>query len=877
MRYMKTSEIRESFLEYFENKGHTRVKSASLIPENDPTLLFVNAGMVPFKRVFLGEEKRPYKRAVSCQKCLRVSGKHNDLENVGFTSRHHTFFEMLGNFSFGDYFKEKAIEFAWEFVTQVLNIPEERIFVSVFYKDDEAYEIWRNKIGLGEGRIWKLDEKDNFWQMGDTGPCGPSSEIYVDRGEHIKNEEERFLEIWNLVFMQYYRDEKGNLNPLPSPSIDTGMGLERIASVLQGVDTNFEIDIIKPLIEFGENVSGVAYGRENTHDVALRVIADHLRALTFAISDGVIPSNEGRGYVIRRILRRALRYGYKLGIEKPFLYEGIDVVIDVMKDAYPELEMGRGFVKGIVKGEEERFIRTLKAGMEFMEEIISKAVEGGEKVLKGEEVFKAYDTYGFPLDLIEEIARERGISLDMEGFKREMEIQRERARRHFKTSAKEIKDVYKKLSEEGVYTVFKGYDTLELETEVVALVKEGRKEYSASEGERVELILKETPFYPEGGGQIGDAGFIEKEGGDIIKVEDTQRFLDGIIVHIGRVLKGTVSAGDRVRAKVDKKRREDIMRHHTSTHLLHATLRNVLGEHVRQAGSLVADSYMRFDFTHFESLSVDDLREIEERINDVIRKNLKVNVKEMSYDEAIKSGAIAIFEEKYGERVRVIEVEGYSRELCGGTHVSRTGDIGYFKILSESSVGAGVRRIIACAGRHAVKKSYEEHVKLRRISEMFNVSEEKVEDRINEFLEELKEKEREIAKLREELNKERILRNVKVEEINGVKMVYAFLDEASSEELRNMGDMLRSKHPKSVVFLASKGKGKVGIVVLVSKELAEEISAKDVIREVCKPLGGSGGGRKDMAQGGGKYPDKLDESVKVLRDYLRSILARSEV
>jgi len=875
MRYMKTSEIRESFLEYFERKGHTRVKSASLVPENDPTLLFVNAGMVPFKRVFLGEERRPYKRAVSCQKCLRVSGKHNDLENVGFTSRHHTFFEMLGNFSFGDYFKEKAIEFAWEYVTQVLKIPEDRIIVSVFYKDEEAYEIWRNGIGLKEDRIWKLDERDNFWQMGDTGPCGPSSEIYVDRGEHIDNKEERFLEIWNLVFMQYYRDESGNLTPLPSPSIDTGMGLERIASVLQGVDTNFEIDIIKPLIEFGENISGVAYGKEHINDVALRVIADHLRALTFAISDGVIPSNEGRGYVIRRILRRALRYGYKIGINEPFLYKGVDVVVDVMKEAYPELEMGREFVRGIVKGEEERFIRTLKAGMEFMEEIIEKAKEG-DGVLKGEEVFKAYDTYGFPVDLIEEIAREKGVSVDMKGFEKEMEIQRERARKHFKASSKEIKDIYVKLSEDGVSTAFRGYETFEVETEIVALIKNGRKIDSVSQDEEVEIILKETPFYPEGGGQIGDSGIIESESGDIARIKDTQKFLEGIIVHVGKVLKGTLSAGDRVRARVDRERRLDIMRHHTSTHLLHATLRNILGEHVRQAGSLVADKYMRFDFTHFEPLSDDDIRDIEERINGIIRKNLTVNVKEMEYEEAIKSGAVAIFEEKYGDRVRVIEIGDYSRELCGGTHVSRTGDIGYFKILSESSVGAGVRRIVACAGRHAIKKSFEEHSLLRRISETLNVPEEKIADRINELVEELKEKEREVLKLRSELNREKLSKTVKVEDINGVKMVYAFLESISSEELRDMGDMLRSKYPRSVVFIASKDSEKVNVIVLVSKELSEEISAKDLIREVCRPLGGGGGGRKDMAQGGGRHPEKLREAVDVLRNHLKNILAESK-
>jgi alanyl-tRNA synthetase len=693
---MSGNEIRELFLSFFESKGHTRVKSASLVPESDPTLLFTNAGMVPFKNVFLGLEKRPYKRAVSCQKCLRVSGKHNDLESVGYTSRHHTFFEMLGNFSFGDYFKREAILYAWEFVTEYLKLPKERLYVSVFRDDEEAYRIWNEEVGLPSERIWRLGEEDNFWQMGDTGPCGPSSEIYVDRGEEYG--EERFLEIWNLVFMQYNRDEKGNLTPLPNPNIDTGMGLERIASVLQGTKTNFEIDLIKPLIDFGQEISGKTYGENFEDTVAMRVIADHLRALTFAISDGVLPSNTARGYVIRRILRRALRFGYKLGIREPFLYKGVDVVVEVMKDAYPELLQTRAFVKGVVKAEEERFLHTFKNSMPVVEEFINTALEEGRHFLKGEEVFKLYDTYGFPLDLLEEIAKEKGLSLDMEGFEKEMEIQRERARQNFKIQTKEVQPIYQHLKNIGRTSTFVGYEQYVSQSKVIALLKNGELVSELKEGEEGEVFLDITPFYAERGGQIGDTGTIESVDG-LFVVDDTQSPVDGVISHKGKVVKGTIKVGDQVIASIDRERREDIKRNHTATHLLHSALRLVLGEHVRQAGSLVADKYLRFDFTHFQALSVDELKRVEELVNEQIRKNEPVIVEEKDYREAIKEGAIAIFEEKYGERVRVLSVGDFSKELCGGTHVSRTGEIGYFKIISESSIGAGLRRIVAKNGK----------------------------------------------------------------------------------------------------------------------------------------------------------------------------------
>lgn len=866
---LSAHEIRELFLSFFEKKGHVRVKSAPLVPENDPTLLFVNAGMVPFKNVFLGIEKRPYRRAVSCQKCLRVSGKHNDLEQVGYTSRHHTFFEMLGNFSFGDYFKREAIEYAWEFVTEVLELPKEKLYVSVYKDDEEAYSIWNEEIGVSAERIWRLGEEDNFWQMGETGPCGPSSEIYIDRGEEYEGEE-RYLEIWNLVFMQYNRDEKGNLTPLPNPNIDTGMGLERIASVLQGTRTNYEIDIIYPLIEFGEKISGAKYGESFEKDVALRVIADHLRALTFAISDGVIPSNEGRGYVIRRILRRALRFGYKLGVGEPFLHKGVDLVVEIMKEPYPELEMSREFVKGIVRGEEERFIRTLKAGMEAVEEMIERAKEEGREILRGEEVFMAYDTYGFPLDLIDEIARERGLEVDLAGFQEEMEKQRERARKHFKVEAKKIKPVYQHLKDIGKTSEFVGYDHHEYETELIGIVRGEDLVSEVSEGEEAELMLRETPFYPERGGQIGDTGIIETDRA-LFRVEDTQSPVEGVIVHKGKVVKGTLHVGERVMARIDVERRKDIMRNHTATHLLHAALKNLLGEHVRQAGSLVADRYLRFDFTHFEALTREEIMRIEELVNEKIRENLPVEVREMAYQEAIKSGAVAIFEEKYGDRVRVISAGDFSKELCGGTHVSRTGDIGYFKIISESSVGAGVRRLIAQTGRWAVDTAFREHVLLEDIGASLNAKEEDILDRIEALKEELKEKEREISRLRRELLKSQIETSVRREEIGEFTLFWGRFRDVGAEELRNLADMLRHKTGRDVVFLVSEKDGKLSTVVAVSKNISDRVRANEIIKELGKALKGGGGGRPDMAQGGGSNPAGVEEAVKILKERLRTL------
>ncbi len=859
---MTGHEIRELFLSFFEKKGHTRVKSASLIPEKDPTLLFVNAGMVPFKDVFLGIEKRPYTRAVSCQKCLRVSGKHNDLESVGFTSRHHTFFEMLGNFSFGDYFKKEAIEYAWEFVTEHLKIPRERIFVSVFKEDEEAFDIWREHIGLPEDRIWRMGEEDNFWQMGDTGPCGPSSEIYVDRGPEY--EPERYLEIWNLVFMQYNRDERGNLTPLPKPNIDTGMGLERVASVLQKTKTNFEIDLIRPLIAFGEELSGRVYGENFETDSALRVIADHLRALTFAIGDGVLPSNAGRGYVIRRILRRAMRYGYKLGIAEPFLYRGVDLVVDIMKEPYPELLQVRSFVRSVVKAEEERFISTLRRGMPYVEEILQGA-EGG--LIPGSLVFNLYDTYGFPIDLLEDMAREKGLRLDIEGFQREMEEQREKARKHFKIEAKTADPIYQHLRELGKTSTFLGYENTGLQTEVIALVKGGELLSELREGERGEVFLKETPFYAERGGQIGDRGLIETSGG-VFFVEDTQSPVEGVIAHIGYVLKGSIKVGDKAFAHIEEERREDIKRNHTATHLLHSALREVLGEHVRQAGSLVADQYLRFDFTHFQHLTEEEIKKVEELVNLQIMKNQPVLVEEMDYQSAIRSGAIAIFEEKYGERVRVLSVGDFSKELCGGTHVKRTGDIGYFMIVSESSVGAGVRRIIAKTGRWAVEHAFEERRRLLEIARSLGVSSEDIPKAVQRLTEELREKEREISRLKEKLLAGDNLSEVKKEKVGEVDLYFGVLEEVEPKDMLVLADRIRNNTDRAVVFLISKRGEKASCLIALSKELTDKLSARELMKVVSKYLGGGGGGRDDLVQGSVKSLDQLQTTVESLKSVI---------
>ncbi len=880
MKRLSSNEIRESFLNFFKDKGHEIVKSSSIIPETDPTLLFVNAGMVPFKNVFLGLEERPYKRAASCQKVFRVSGKHNDLDNVGYTPRHHTFFEMLGNFSFGDYFKKEAIEYAWEYLTKVLEIPEEKLHVSVFKEDEEAYDIWKNHIGVPEEKIHKLGVEDNFWSMGDTGPCGPCSEIYYDRGEEFGNpefgsdEDNRYLEIWNLVFMQYNRDKDGKLTPLPKPNIDTGMGLERIASVLQGVNSNYETDLFMPIINWVSEFTGKEYNPENPKDIntiAMRVIADHLRAITFLISDGVFPANEGRGYVLRRILRRALRYGKELGIEEPFLYKGVDKVVEIMEKNYPELLANKEFIKGLVKAEEERFIKTLNRGMAILKEIIEKAKKEGRKHITGEEVFTLYDTYGFPVDLIEDIARDYGFGVDIAEYYKLLEEQRERARKNWKSQAKEVKQIYLHLKNRLPENQFLGYETLEVnDAKVLAIVKNDEAVGEAKEGEEVEIILDRTPFYPEKGGQVGDTGVIEKEG-TLFKVEDTQTPTDGLIVHKGKILYGSLKVGDTVLAKVDKERRHDIMRHHTATHLLHAALRNILGEHVKQAGSLVHPDYLRFDFTHFESLSDEEIKNIEQLVNQEIMKNEPVVCEELPYDEAIRTGAMAIFDEKYGDTVRVISA-GISKELCGGTHVSRTGDIGYFKIISENAISSGTRRIEAVAGRKAVDKGLKEHFLIKELSQLLTAKEDELVNKVKQLQTKLKEKERELESIKKKSIVDRITDLLTVVDADGYKVAYGEIENLKPNELRDLADIARAKLGSSVVMLATKDKekGKVNFIVAVSKDLTDRIKAGEIVRQVAPILGGKGGGRPDMAQGGGTEVNKLTEAFKTFEELAKS-------
>ncbi|MGC9286592.1 MAG: alanine--tRNA ligase [Hydrogenobaculum sp.] len=848
---MKTDEIREKFLSFFENKGHTVVKSSSIVPKNDPTLLFVNAGMVPFKNVFLGLESLPYKRAASCQKCFRVSGKHNDLESVGRTTRHHTFFEMLGNFSFGDYFKKEAILYAWEFVTEVLKLPKEKLYVSVHQKDDEAYKLWKELVNVPEERIWRLGDEDNFWQMGETGPCGYSSEIYIDRGEKY-SKDERYLEIWNLVFMQFNKNESGDIEPLAKPSIDTGMGLERIASVLQGKDSNFEIDIIMPIINFVEDLSSKRYKTDEETDVAMRVIADHSRACTVAISEGILPSNEGRGYVIRKVLRRAVRFGYKIGIKEEFLYKSVDVVVDTLKNAYPELEMSKEFVKNIIKSEESRFLETLENSLELFDRYVA---ENKSNVISGDFIFKAYDTYGFPLDILQEMAHEKGMSLDMETFYKLLEQQKEESRKHFKSEEK-IDEVYLSIKDKAKST-FTGYTSTEEQAKVLFIIKDGKLTEELKEQEDGIIILDKTPFYPEKGGQIGDSGILENNEALFI-VNDTKTPTEGVIIHIGKLIKGRLRVGANVLAKIDKERRDDIKRHHTSTHLLHAALRNMFGESVRQAGSYVGDEFLRFDFTFYRSLKPEELEALEAMINEEIMKNEEVSVKELPYQEAIKTGAMAIFEEKYGDIVRVISAGDFSKELCGGTHVKRTGDIGYFKIISESSVGAGIRRIIAKAGRKAVREAYEDSKLLKAIYQEIGANKQNLLERITALKEELKEKDNQIQTLKSKLVRLEAKSSINLEQINDIKLYWGILEEASLDNLREIADSYR-QHPNTVVFLVSKSPKK-SILLARSKDLKYDMKA--IIKDVAKPMQGSGGGREDLAQGGiqdiGQFKNALD-------------------
>ncbi|PMP71588.1 MAG: alanine--tRNA ligase [Calditerrivibrio nitroreducens] len=866
-------DIREKFLKYFEKHGHKIVDSSSLVPQNDPTLLFTNAGMNQFKDLFLGLEKREYNRATTCQKVVRAGGKHNDLENVGRTARHHTFFEMLGNFSFGDYFKKEAIEYAWEFLTKELGLPKEKLFVSIYYDDEEAFEIWNKIIGIPAEKILRRGEKDNFWSMGDTGPCGPCSEIHIDQGPEAGCRKpdcnpdcdcDRHLELWNLVFMQYDRSADGKLTPLPKPSIDTGMGLERITAVCQGKLSNYDTDLIKPIIEFAANLAGKTYGNNEKDDVSLRVIADHSRSTTFLIADGVIPSNEGRGYVLRRIMRRAMRHGKMLGFDGSFFYKVCEFVVDFMGDHYIELKDKKDYISKMVVFEEKRFSRTLDLGLKLIDELLEKNKD--KKEISGSEIFKLYDTYGFPIDLLQDIAEDNGYRLDLIGFDKEMALQQERAKKHWVGSGEEkIAEVYKKLSH--LKTEFKGYDNNSLTGKILALVENGEEKQEVQEGKEVDILLEQTPFYPEGGGQQGDTGTIySKE--TIAEVKDTKKY-GNLIVHKAFVKKGMLKIGETVTAEIDSEKRIATERNHTATHLLHKALQMVLGDHVRQAGSLVNDEKLRFDFSHFEAISKEDIIEIERIVNNIIIKNLSVTKILMPIEEAVKSGAMALFGEKYDRIVRVVEVKEFSKELCGGCHVRNTGEIGFFRISGEMSVAAGVRRIEAVTGM----KAFDEYVKMKNILDdimlTIKVSQDQIVPRIKDLLEENKsikkdldeQKSRDLMKIMEDLDRYTY-------DINGVKLISIKLNYPDINKVRELADNIKDKIKSGIVLIAAINNDKLTILCGITRDLTDRFSADKIVKEITKTTGGGGGGRSDFAQAGGKDISKLDEALTKIKSYL---------
>lgn len=853
---MKSAEIRDAFLHYFENQGHTTVPSSSLIPGNDPTLLFTNAGMVQFKDVFLGDEQRPYQRAASSQRCVRAGGKHNDLENVGYTARHHTFFEMLGNFSFGDYFKREAIRFAWEFLTEVLKLPAERLWVTVHTSDDEAADIWLKEIGVSAERFSRLDE-DNFWQMGDTGPCGPSSEIFYDHGPDIpggppgsdNDDLDRYIEIWNLVFMQYERQSDGELKPLPNPSIDTGMGLERIAAVMQGVHNNYDIDLFQHLLKAAADVTGCT----DLEHKSLRVIADHIRSCTFLICDGVLPSNEGRGYVLRRIIRRAIRHGHKLGQSEPFFHKLVGALAEVMGDAYPELRQQQAQAEKVLALEEEQFAKTLDKGMAVLEDALGQ-LQGTE--IPGEVAFTLYDTYGFPFDLTNDIARERGLSIDAEGYEQAMAAQRARAR-----AAGTFKTDYTATGLELPATEFLGYRHLTERGEIVALLKDGNPVERLEEGEHGAVVLNRTPFYAESGGQVGDSGYLSA-GEARFEVRDCSKH-GGAHLHIGQVLHGALSVGDVLEAEVNADVRGATALNHSATHLLHAALREVLGTHVTQKGSLVDSERLRFDFSHFDAVTPEELHAIESLVNEQIRANTLVQTELCDMDTAREKGALALFGEKYGDEVRVLTMgDGFSVELCGGTHVERTGDIGLLRIVSESGIASGVRRIEALTGAGALARFDQVEALLDNAAGILKTRPGELPEKLQQLMNQNRKLEKELSALKAKLataGTGDLLSSA--QEVNGIKVLALNLAGADAKSLRESMDQLKNKLGSSVVALAAVEDGKVALVTGVSKDVTDRIRAGDLMRHLAPMIGGKGGGRPDMAQGGGTDPSGLDAAL----------------
>ena len=869
---MTGKEIRAKFLQYFADRGHAVVPSSGLIPRNDPTLLFANAGMNQFKDCFLGLEHRDYVRACSSQKCVRAGGKHNDLENVGRTARHHTFFEMLGNFSFGDYFKKEAIAYAWEFLTKDLGLDKDRLYVTVYTDDDEAADIWHTQEGVPRERIYRFGEKDNFWAMGDTGPCGPCSEIFWDNGPGtgcgspecaVGCDCDRYMEIWNNVFMQFNRSADGTMTPLPKPSVDTGMGLERITTVMQGVTSNYDTDLLQGIITHVAKIAGKSYGADEKDDVSMRVIADHSRATTFLICDGVLPSNEGRGYVLRRIMRRAARHAKMLGIAEPMLYRMVDAVNSMMGEAYPDLLEREEYVKKVVRAEEERFAETLDNGLKILNEEVAELKRQGKTVIPGEALFRLYDTYGFPTDLTADIVQAEGFSIDEAGFEACMERQREQAREHWKGSGEEgIADIYKNLSNQGMKTAFVGYDERCAYSVISAMVRQGGLIQEAGAGEEVDIITEVTPFYGESGGQAGDEGTISTGSGHI-KITSTIRPLPDLIVHRGQVVDGLVKCGDACDLKVANVERNSTARNHTATHLLQSALRQVLGDHVKQAGSLVAPDRLRFDFTHFLAMTADEINRVEDIVNQYIMDNDPVSAREMAVAEAMESGATALFGEKYGDQVRVVKVGEVSAELCGGTHVRAAGDIGFFKLISETGIAAGVRRIEALTGMGAVRHVRQIEEERRSISSLVKGEGNDNLDRVERLLARQKELQREIETLQGRLNASKsgdLLAGAR--EIGGVKVLAARVDAADPKGLRDLADTLKDRMGSGIIALGSEIDGKASLLVSVSKDLAGTWKAGDIVRKIAATVGGSGGGKPELAQAGGNRPEMLDAALQ---------------
>lgn len=871
---MKSAKIRQAFLDYFKEQGHEIVSSSSLVPGNDPTLLFTNAGMVQFKDMFLGQDKRKYTRASTSQRCVRAGGKHNDLENVGYTARHHTFFEMLGNFSFGDYFKREAIQYAWAFLTENLGLPPEKLWVTVFEDDDEAADIWLKEIGVSTERFSRLGEKDNFWAMGDTGPCGPCSEIFYDHGELVPGgppgspdeDGDRYIEIWNLVFMQFNRSADGSMTPLPKPSVDTGMGLERIAAVMQNVHSNYEIDLFQNIIQEAAKIAGT----DDLENKSLNVIADHIRSCAFLINDGVIPSNEGRGYVLRRIIRRAIRHGHKLGINEPFFHKLVAPLSGEMGEAYPELQSNQSRIEENILAEEQQFSRTLDNGMSILENAID---EMNGSVIEGETVFKLYDTYGFPVDLTADIARERDLSLDMAGFEAEMEKQKAQARSasQFATSeALKIKD--------GKGTDFIGYDNLDAHSTVVDLFLDGQPVRSLAAGEKGIVLLDRTSFYGESGGQVGDCGVLQASG-LLFHVTDTQK-QGAHFLHIGSLENGSLSVGDEITCKVDNSLRKPTVLNHSATHLMHAALRETLGDHVEQKGSLVNPNYLRFDFSHNKPVTDAELKQIEKMVNAQILENAEVSKEVMTMDAAKGRGAMALFGEKYGDEVRVVSMGAttnggseFSIELCGGTHVERTGDIGFFKIMQESGIAAGVRRIEAVTGNTALDLVQEQEEKLKEIAAAVKSGTDAVVDRVVQLNANNRQLEKELSQLKAKLASSAGTDLAsQAEEINGVKVLAAVVEGVDSKALRDTTDQLKNKLGSAVIVLGTVDGEKVSLVAGVTKDLTNRIKAGDLVNEVARKVGGKGGGRPDMAMAGGNYPGELTQAIFDIKQYVRENL-----